>query len=280
MDGLANEVSDEDEAADCHDETENTPAQKPKKSSKRLKLSQKLSDLVVYTQSRHFKDFEDARQKSDYHHISSLVETKMEKLCKDSKEFVNHTSRQFVRIYPKGSRVNSSNYSPILPWANGCQIVALNYQFKEKDEVLQNLCRFRQNGGNGFVLKPRFLRPKNGKPPNFDISDMQTWPIQNQRGYTYHITVISGLQLPRPKKLESDLNNIIDPYVTLQVLGAAVDESREKSKTEVVQNNGFNPKFNKHFQFKVHFPQLAMLEVKVLDEVPGPDSILGSGSES
>jgi hypothetical protein len=33
-----------------------------------------------------------------------------------------------LRIYPRGSRVNSSNYDPVPLWLAGCQLVALNYQ--------------------------------------------------------------------------------------------------------------------------------------------------------
>ena len=68
-------------------------------------------------------------------------------LCnkQNSAKMVQHTASQLVRIYPKGTRVDSSNYSPIMPWACGAQIVALNYQDKGGYEVIQNICRFRQN---------------------------------------------------------------------------------------------------------------------------------------
>jgi len=32
------------------------------------------------------------------------------------------------RVYPKGQRIDSSNYCPIPFWNVGCQMVALNYQ--------------------------------------------------------------------------------------------------------------------------------------------------------
>ena len=68
-------------------------------------------------------------------------------LCnkENSAKMVQHTAFQMVRIYPKGTRVDSSNYSPIMPWACGAQVVALNYQDKGGYEVIQNICRFRQN---------------------------------------------------------------------------------------------------------------------------------------
>ena len=56
-----------------------TPSRpKSKKSSKKMKLSQKLSDIVIYTQSRKFNGFEDAKQNSDFRHISSLDENRTE----------------------------------------------------------------------------------------------------------------------------------------------------------------------------------------------------------
>lgn len=39
-----------------------------------------------------------------------------------------YNKRQMSRIYPKGTRVDSSNYSPQPFWTAGCQFVALNYQ--------------------------------------------------------------------------------------------------------------------------------------------------------
>lgn len=37
------------------------------------------------------------------------------------------------RIYPKGTRMDSSNYNPQPFWNVGCQMVALNYQTMGKN---------------------------------------------------------------------------------------------------------------------------------------------------
>uniref|UniRef100_A0A8C2ILV8 Phosphoinositide phospholipase C n=1 Tax=Cyprinus carpio TaxID=7962 RepID=A0A8C2ILV8_CYPCA len=61
--------------------------------------------------------------------ISSFVETKGESLiAKNAVDWVEYNKRQMSRIYPKGTRVDSSNYSPQPFWTAGCQFVALNYQ--------------------------------------------------------------------------------------------------------------------------------------------------------
>lgn len=39
-----------------------------------------------------------------------------------------YNKSQLSRIYPKGTRVDSSNFMPQLFWNAGCQLVALNYQ--------------------------------------------------------------------------------------------------------------------------------------------------------
>merc|ERR1712126_428853 len=59
------------------------------------------------------------------------------------------------RIYPKGTRFLSSNLDPLLPWAAGCQMVALNFQESDKINML-NRAKFLLNGNCGYVLKPDF----------------------------------------------------------------------------------------------------------------------------
>lgn len=39
-----------------------------------------------------------------------------------------YNKMQLSRIYPKGTRVDSSNYMPQVFWNAGCQMVALNFQ--------------------------------------------------------------------------------------------------------------------------------------------------------
>lgn len=38
------------------------------------------------------------------------------------------TQKNILRIYPKQTRVNSSNYKPMIGWINGAQMVAFNMQ--------------------------------------------------------------------------------------------------------------------------------------------------------
>ncbi|CAN0057558.1 unnamed protein product, partial [Laminaria digitata] len=77
-----------------------------------------------------------------------------------SQEWVLYNARNMSRIYPGGTRVDSSNYDPVPSWNVGSQIVALNYQTPGVSMRL-NDGKFRDNGGCGYLLKPSCLR--NGK---------------------------------------------------------------------------------------------------------------------
>ena len=43
-------------------------------------------------------------------------------------DLIKHTKTHVVRTYPKGLRLNSTNYEPHRFWAAGAQLVAINWQ--------------------------------------------------------------------------------------------------------------------------------------------------------
>ncbi|KAJ6909791.1 phosphoinositide phospholipase C 2-like [Populus alba x Populus x berolinensis] len=87
----------------------------------------------------------------------SLSEQQLEKAAEThGKEIVRFTQRNILRVYPKGTRVNSSNYNPLIGWMHGAQMVAFNMQgYGRSLWSMQGM--FRANGGCGFVKKPSFL---------------------------------------------------------------------------------------------------------------------------
>uniref|UniRef100_H3DJB0 Phosphoinositide phospholipase C n=1 Tax=Tetraodon nigroviridis TaxID=99883 RepID=H3DJB0_TETNG len=117
-----------------------------------------MSSLVNYIQPNKFISFDNARKKNKSYVISSFVETKGETMiAKNAVEFVEYNKRQMSRIYPKGTRVDSSNYSPQPFWNVGCQMVALNYQTMDFPMQL-NMALFEFNGRTGYLLKHDVLR--------------------------------------------------------------------------------------------------------------------------
>ena len=70
-------------------------------------------------------------ENGSYYHMSSFVETRIEKIVKSRNQaglFVSYSNRQLSRVYPKGQRMDSSNFDPLPMWNAGCQMVSLNYQ--------------------------------------------------------------------------------------------------------------------------------------------------------
>ncbi len=64
-----------------------------------------------------------------------------------------------MRTYPAGMRIDSSNYNPVIYWAFGIQMVALNYQTEDTNQIT-NKTMFEQTGNCGYVLKPSNLFDK------------------------------------------------------------------------------------------------------------------------
>ncbi|XP_014857666.1 PREDICTED: 1-phosphatidylinositol 4,5-bisphosphate phosphodiesterase delta-1-like isoform X1 [Poecilia mexicana] len=244
------DVTEEEESSN---EADDKPAEKTSK--KKLKLAKDLSDMVIYCKSVHFNSFEDARKNQSFYEMSSFKEGKAVKLAEESANaYIRHNVEKLSRIYPAGSRTDSSNYNPVPLWNAGCQIVALNFQ-TACTELDINQGRFLVNGMGGYVLKPAYMRDA---ATEFD-------PITLTRGdwlqhKTLHVMVISGQQLPKVNQKKS---SIVDPLVKVQIYGVPADVAEKE--TSAVANNGFNPSWNENFQFDVYVPELALVRFLIED---------------
>uniref|UniRef100_A0A8B9JIR4 Phosphoinositide phospholipase C n=1 Tax=Astyanax mexicanus TaxID=7994 RepID=A0A8B9JIR4_ASTMX len=225
---------------------------KPLSSSK---ISPELSDLVVYCSSVSFSGFDAANQKPPSE-MSSFSENEALKHIKDSgKLFVRYNSRQLSRIYPSGQRLQSSNYDPQDMWNGGCQMVALNFQTPGEQMDL-NRGRFLPNGGCGYVLKPDFLCQ-----PELNFNPENTGGGPGHIPTQLTIRVITAQQLP---KINTDKpNSIVDPLVWVEIHGVAIDKAR--SKTQRINNNGFNPRWDCTLSFQLQVPELALVRFVVED---------------
>ncbi|EOA25236.1 hypothetical protein CARUB_v10018550mg [Capsella rubella] len=75
---------------------------------------------------------------------------------KYAEKIVRFTQRNLLRVYPKGTRITSSNYNPLVGWSHGAQMVAFNMQGLGRSLwVMQGM--FRGNGGCGYIKKPDIL---------------------------------------------------------------------------------------------------------------------------
>ncbi|KAM8893117.1 1-phosphatidylinositol 4,5-bisphosphate phosphodiesterase gamma-2 [Spinachia spinachia] len=212
---------------------------------KKAEVAMEMSDLVVYCQP--LSKEKDRFDRYTYKQIRSFMENKMPVKGR-TKDFLCYNRKALSRVYPKGQRVESSNYDPYSLWALGCHMVALNFQTADKYTQL-NSALFSQNGRTGYVLQPELMR------------DDSYEPQQERKKVKYDIAVrvIAARHLPKPGR------SIASPFVEVELCG----HIEEKFKTVVYRDNGLNPVWKSPADtalFTVHEPELTFLRFVVNEE--------------
>jgi hypothetical protein len=185
----------------------------------------------------------------------SFDEDKVAALDRSSPETLRALSgRHLVRVYPKGTRVDSSNYEPHIAWQAGCQMAALNCQRGGSKQVMVSRAMFADNGGCGFVLKPPALRGT-GDATERNLSVQQLF-----------VRVISAHYLPKSYGRGRDCE-IVDPFVVLSLCG--VPEDCRQMESVHVEDNGFDPAFELSAVFDLRAPQLSVLHFEIRDNNRG-----------
>ena len=223
-----------------------------------LRVHPFLSQMINYCESIRFPGWKKSEENNCFWHMSSFSETAGHgHLNSSSIEMVQYNKRQFSRIYPKGQRVDSSNYNPFIFWAAGCQLVALNYQ--TPDIFMQlNQGRFVSNGGSGYILKPWYLRDQSARW--FD--PFEDGLIDGNPAAKFVVHVISGQWLGTNKNVS----------VEVEMYGIPTDTIQKEFKTR--SREGPNPYWGHDesqimngFVFrKIVAPQMAVLRFAVIDE--------------
>ena len=222
--------------------------------------AKEFSDLL-YCKSKGFtkETFEDGK----YHEMSSFPELEMEKLVSRNSydlRMYKHHERQLSRVYPKGSRFDSSNYDPVPCWNFGAQMCALNYQTTDRSmQVERGL--FLDNGGCGYVLQPEIFRN-----PQFNPFDTSTF--QDIEPLNIQLSIISARHLPKTTR------PLASPFVEFEIIGLECDCKSFRTQTKV--NNGLCPVwYYEYFDFDILCPPLAKIHFIVKHEdMFGDDSFL------
>ncbi|XP_054907003.1 1-phosphatidylinositol 4,5-bisphosphate phosphodiesterase beta-3 isoform X2 [Poeciliopsis prolifica] len=245
---------------ESEEEEENEPLPEGKKATSEegtalneVSATEEMSNLVNYIQPVKFKDFDNALRRRRHYEMSSFVETKALEILKTSPfECLTYNKKQLSRIYPKGTRVDSSNYMPQLFWNIGCQMVALNFQTLDLPMQL-NMGVFEYNGHSGYLLKPEIMTrgDKHFDPFTEEIVD---GIVAN----TLTIRIISGQFLTDKK---------VGVYVEVELYGLPRDTKR-KFKTKASNGNSMDPVWeDESFIFyKVILPSLASLKISAFED--------------
>ncbi|XP_064181950.1 1-phosphatidylinositol 4,5-bisphosphate phosphodiesterase beta-2 isoform X1 [Anguilla rostrata] len=253
--------SQEGEVHDDHEEHDDNDEQDEEKmknsdegtAGQEVTAYEAMSALVNYIQPNKFISFENAKKKNRSYAISSFVETKGgDLIAKSAVEFVEYNKRQMSRIYPKGTRMDSSNYSPQPFWTAGCQMVALNYQTMDFPMQL-NMALFEFNGRTGYLLKHDLLRRSDKK------FDPHTERFDTIIASTLTIKIYSGQFL-------SDKN--VKTGVEVEIIGLPKDPKRKFRTKWSATANAINPVWNEEpFVFeKILLPEMASLRMVVHEE--------------
>ncbi|KAL6597538.1 hypothetical protein ACP70R_046978 [Stipagrostis hirtigluma subsp. patula] len=185
----------------------------------------------------------------------SLSETQLTKAtASHGADLIRFTQKNILRVYPKGTRVNSSNYDPMNAWTHGAQMVAFNTQVHDKElRIMQGF--FRANGGCGYVKKPDFLLTTG---PNGEIFNPKaSLPVKK----TLKVKVYMGDGWRMDfSKTHFDTFSPPDFYTRVGIVGVKADSVMKKTRTIEDQ---WVPVWDEEFTFPLTVPELALLRIEV-----------------
>lgn len=188
-----------------------------------------LGQMGIYTHSAHFESFEQV-EATKPPHVFSVGESKILELHESKREkLFEHNRHFFMRAYPAGIRIDSSNLDPSVFWRKGVQMVALNWQTWDEGMML-NEGMFA--GEHGWVLKPPGYRSESG------TSDQAT--AIEHKTLDFSITVFAGQHIPMSSQDDSGFK----PYVKCELHV----EMPEERKGQPIPGGGWA----KEGEFKAH----------------------------
>lgn len=132
-------------------------------------------------------------ERACFRDMSSFPETKAEKYVNKikGKRFLQYNRLQLSRIYPRGQRLDSSNYDPLPMWLCGSQLVALNFQTAG---ICPSSCQSRQNGIGDYCCHLLFLfvyfplpSPRADKPMQMNQA---LFMLNGRSGYVLQPTIM------------------------------------------------------------------------------------------
>ncbi|ESW13761.1 hypothetical protein PHAVU_008G224100 [Phaseolus vulgaris] len=185
----------------------------------------------------------------------SLSEQELERASiAHGSDIVRYTQKNIIRVYPKGTRVTSSNYRPHIGWIYGAQMVAFNMQGHGKSLwYMQGM--FRANGGCGYVKKPSFLIEQG---PDDEVFDPKK-PMPVKKTLMVKVFLGNGWSTDF-SKTHFDTFSPPDFYTKVCIVGIPAD--RVNRKTKIIYDDWF-PVWDEEFEFPLCVPELALLWIEV-----------------
>ncbi|EEC75018.1 hypothetical protein OsI_11098 [Oryza sativa Indica Group] len=185
----------------------------------------------------------------------SLSEQELAKVAAHhGRNIVSFTHKNLLRIYPKGTRFNSSNYNPFLGWVHGAQMVAFNMQGYGRSLWLMHGF-YKANGGCGYVKKPDFMMQTcpdgNVFDPKADLPVKKTLKVKVYMGEGWQSDF---------KQTYFDTYSPPDFYAKVGIAGVPSDSVMQKTKAV---EDSWVPVWEEEFVFPLTVPEIALLRVEV-----------------
>ncbi|KAL6594615.1 hypothetical protein ACP70R_048353 [Stipagrostis hirtigluma subsp. patula] len=157
-------------------------------------------------------------------------------------DIIRFTQRNLLRIFPRSTRITSSNYNPLMGWRG----------HGRKLWLTQGM--FRANGGCGYVKKPDILM---NSDPDKLFDPRANLPTKMRLKVTVYMG--DGWRFDF-RKTHFDKCSPPDFYARVGIAGVAADTRMEQ--TRVMMDNWI-PMWDHEFEFRLAVPELALLRVEV-----------------
>ncbi|KAL7107654.1 hypothetical protein ABFS83_06G067900 [Erythranthe nasuta] len=185
----------------------------------------------------------------------SLSEQELEKAASlYSTDVVRFTQKNILRVFPKGTRVTSSNFRPTNPWMHGAQMVAFNMQGYGKSLWMMHGV-FRANGCCGYFKKPELLMTRG---PDNEVFDPKL-PLPVRQTLKVVVYMGDGWRLDF-SHTHFDSYSPPDFYTKIYILGVPADDA--KRKTRIIEDD-WAPYWDQEFTFPLRVPEMALLRIEV-----------------
>ncbi|BAF16445.1 phosphoinositide phospholipase C 2 [Oryza sativa Japonica Group] len=208
---------------------------------------------IPLTRRKHDMD-QDLKVDPDMVTRLSLGEKAYEKaIVTHGAHIIRFTQRKLLRIFPRSTRITSSNYNPLMGWRYGVQMVAANMQgHGRKLWLTQGM--FRANGGCGYVKKPDILM---NNDPDKLFDPTSKLPVKTRLKVTVYMG--DGWRFDF-RKTHFDKCSPPDFYARVGIAGVEADTRMEQTK---VKMDTWIPAWDHEFEFPLSVPELALLRVEV-----------------
>eukprot|EP00036_Acanthoecidae_sp_10tr_P017524 CAMPEP_0206301298 /NCGR_PEP_ID=MMETSP0106_2-20121207/8140_1 /ASSEMBLY_ACC=CAM_ASM_000206 /TAXON_ID=81532 /ORGANISM="Acanthoeca-like sp., Strain 10tr" /LENGTH=1176 /DNA_ID=CAMNT_0053732039 /DNA_START=168 /DNA_END=3699 /DNA_ORIENTATION=+ len=252
------------------DVVEETDEEKQRRLSKAKVRAEELSDIVNYVWPVTFKGFDIALQTDNCYHMSSFNETKSYKYaCAGPEIFSSYCQKQLARVYPKGTRLSSSNYNPMSAWMVGVQLVALNYQTTDSYPMHYNIGMFTPNGTCGYRLKPACMRGHYSESvPVHKFASLQRFTPFTDVGVEQVVQWDLGVTVM------AALASATAPVISISVAGIPADDTQSRPWELTLRDRRkfVVPRWKQANNFRrerVILPDIALLRIVVSDRNNG-----------